>query len=242
MLLLPILSLAAAASPPPADLMRRLAAHDERSQALRKRVVTRMTIVSEELDKEGNPTKRNEAALLLAFQGDREVATVLRATDGGKDVTEEARRKQKDSEGQKAEGNSLSVKMTSPFAAAEQDKYTFEVLDAGDAQVRIRFAPRGEPSPELWTGDALVDSVSGEVISVRSQPSKPPRFVDSMSLELELGATVEGTRMPSKVSFRGEGGFLFIRKRMRGTTEFAYEAPAAAAPVRGLTPAAPPRG
>lgn len=229
--LLPILTLLAAASAPPADLLQRLAAHDERSQALHRRVATRMTIVGEELDKKGSPTKRTETEVLLTFQGDREVATILKSTEDGKDVTDEARKKQ---QSPKAEGDSsISVKMSSPFSTAEQGKYAFEVVDADPARMRIRFAPRGEPSPELWTGEAVVDPAAGEVVSMRSQPSKPPRFVDSMSMELELGARLQGTRMPSKVAFRGEGGFLFIRKRVRGSTEFAYEAPPAAGPGAG---------
>lgn len=224
--LMPTLTLLAVAAPAPADLLQRLAAHDERSQALSRRVATRMTIVGEELDKKGNPTKRTETAVLLTFQGDREVATIVKSTEDGKDVTEEARKKQGNPKPE--DDSSGSMKMKSPFSAAEQAKYVFEVIEADPSRMRLRFAPKGKPSPELWTGEAVVDPAAGEVVSMRSQPSKPPRFVDSMSMELELGARLQGTRMPSKVFFRGEGGFLFIRKRFRGSSELAYESPAGA--------------
>jgi len=228
---LSVLPFLVAGTPASADLLQRLAAHDGRARETRKRLVTRITIVGEELDGHGKATRRTETVVRVVFRGDREVTEVLRSTDDGKDVTESVREKQKNPSGTRSDQDpSIAVRMESPFAIEEQGKYAFEMLgvDPATSLARIRFSPRGDPRPELWTGEAVVDARAGEVVSMRSRPSKPPRFVDSMSTEIELGRTVDGTRMPSKVAFRGEGGFLFIRKRVRGWTEFAYTAPGGA--------------
>lgn len=219
------LPLLVAGSAAPAALLERLAAHDLRARETRKRLVANIAIVGEELDSRGRPSRRTETLVRVAYRGDREITEIVRATEDGKDVTDAAREKQRSSGSAKGgQEPSPPMKVDSPFAGEEQGKYAFEVLevDAATSRARIRFSPRGEPRPELWTGEAVVDVRQGQLVSMSSRPSKPPRFVDSLSLDVELGIEVEGTRMPSKVAFRGEGGFLFIRKRLRGWTEFEY--------------------
>jgi hypothetical protein len=75
--------------------------------------------------------------------------------------------------------------------------------------------------PGRVTGPALctawVDSIAGEVLTIRFSPTKKPRFVDDIDIAIHFDSKTSLGRAPSKVTFEASGGFLFIKKRYRGT-------------------------
>ena len=66
-------------------------------------------------------------------------------------------------------------------------------------------------------GSAWVDETAREVLSMGFSFSKNPMFVDHVEVSVVFGLPTPLGRGPSKVSFDGKGGFLFIHKHMRGS-------------------------
>jgi hypothetical protein len=212
-----------AASPVPPELLDKLAAHDQKARSIRNRLALVISSTAEEMDNDYQTTARHESVIRMVVIDGKETPQIIRATKDGVDVTEERRQKVKERE--KSKEGKQSMQMESPFAASERAKYTFEALgtDATTSMVRIGFGPKEGPTTELWSGEALVDPQTGELVSLFGRPSKLPTLIDAMSMQLLYDARVEGTRMLSQITFAGEGGVLFVHKRMRGTTRFSYE-------------------
>jgi hypothetical protein len=74
-------------------------------------------------------------------------------------------------------------------------------------------------------GDAAVDPETGDVLHMSMRPSKNPRFVDHLFMELEFAAPTPAGRALSKLSARGDGGFAFIHKRFAVVTTFSNYQP-----------------
>ena len=120
--------------------------------------------------------------------------------------------------------------VATPFASTEQPKYHFSVVgpDSADASLlRIHFEPTGgQKSDKLFIGDALVDLTSGELISVSGRPSENPSHVNRLEMRLEFNGESPLGRVLGKLTMRGDGGFLFIKKHFRATTVFSsFELP-----------------
>jgi hypothetical protein len=234
----PLVALAPAARADEPDLpalLKRLGAHAEAARRAGESISMTCTDRQEEIDGDGKVKGWYEAVSRVTRAGGREVEEIKRATEDGKDVTEEARKELAEkSAGKGDKGATITVKM--PFRPEEQGKYAFTLKGPapGDpSKLLIHFAPAGKPATELLVGHALVDPVKGEVLKMTSRPSKYPTFVSNGSGEIDYGATPFGPVIV-RSSFQGEGGILFLRKRVRGTKR-CYDF--AAAP--GAPPPAP---
>lgn len=98
-------------------------------------------------------------------------------------------------------------------------RYTFRIEEIDvkhPYRQLIEFTPKS-PADDTAYGTAWVDTVAGEVLTIRFSPNKKPRFVDDIDIAIHFDSKTSLGRAPSKVTFDASGGFLFIRKRYRGT-------------------------
>lgn len=237
-------ALAAATTPAPAEadpalapLLQRLAEAERARKARSEGRATETTIVTEELDKEGKPEKRTEMVLRRTVKDGQATTELVRQLVDGKDVTEEHRKKfeerqrerkaqaAKDKAAGKESRRGLSFDM-SPFAAGEQPRYAFEPLPARPSDPpghqRIALRPRGKAEETMLKGEALVDVAAGELVRFDGTLAKLPRFADRVQLTLEFGPTELPGRDLTRTRMEGEGGLLFVRKRVRSDTRIAY--------------------
>ena len=152
------------------------------------------------------------------------VIKVIRYTEDGKDKTADAqvkaterRAKQLGDPDLQAEARKRDIKL--PFLVSEQPRYVFSVLErdaATPTRVRIAFSPK-VPAENAIKGSAWVDEGEREVLSLGFSFSKNPTFVDHVDITILFGLATPLGRAPSKLTFEGRGGFLFIRKHFRGT-------------------------
>jgi hypothetical protein len=210
----------------PEALMAGLAQHAERFEEMKRRGAFTMTGRMEEVDGDGKASDWKEIQLRSTptpAPMDR-ITNVLRYLDNGKDETADAQKRAterrvkrlKDPDKQ-AEERKKDLKL--PFLASEQGRYLFTIAEH-DAQkperVRVAFVPK-TPAENAIKGSAWVDETEREVLSIGFSLSKNPTFVDHVEIKIVFGLPTELGRAPSKLSFDGRGGFLFIRKHYRGT-------------------------
>ncbi len=217
------------AAAPNAALVERLTAHADRLEALTKNASMTMTVRGEELDGDGKPKSTFERVTRQTVKEGQSSQELLKAVEDGRDVTEERRREQAEKGKKKEEGDqkgrkSVSIGAALPFGKKEVEKYEYALLAPSQANpglVRIAFKPRGAKSGELMIGDALVDPEKGELVRLSMRPSKNPRFVDHLVIELEFGAITPAGRALSRLDARGDGGFLLIHKWFHVETLFS---------------------
>lgn len=163
-----------------------------------------------------------ESVERVVIRGKDTEREVIRFVRDGKDDTagEKKRRAEAKAAPPRKGGGSIRIGAKSPLDAAEQPKHRFTLVGPDPAdpnRVRIRFEPKGKPSPETSIGEAVVDASTGAIVRVRYRPADNPKFVDRMDIQMEYGAeTPEGPAL-SRVSIEGAGGLLFVKKRMKVT-------------------------
>jgi hypothetical protein len=156
-----------------------------------------------------------------------EISELRRFVRDGKDsLAEEKARREKASakSSGKEDSSSRSFRVSSPFTADGLPRYRFTITgpDPQDsALLLVAFAPRGAASPELFIGEASVDPVSGTARWIRLRPSKNPRHVTRMDVEMVYGLEAPGGPALSRVKVSGEGGLLFIKKSYRSDSTFS---------------------
>jgi hypothetical protein len=143
---------------------------------------------------------------------------VVRYTHNGKDKTDEAREKAAARRGRKKKAD-RAKDLHLPFLASEQPRYVFTLAERDGAhpeRMRIEFRPR-EIAEDALKGSAWVDTNMNEVLSMGFSFSKNPAFIDHVEVTLVFGMPTPLGKAPSRISFDGRGGFLFVHKHYRGT-------------------------
>jgi hypothetical protein len=217
---------ASASSGVPEALMAGLAQHAARFEDMKKRGAFTMTGRMEEVDGDGNASDTKEIQLRSTptpAPMDR-ITNVIRYTENGKDKTADAQKRATERRAKRlgdpdkqAEERKKDLKL--PFLATEQARYVFAIAERDavtPSRVRVAFAPK-TPAENAIKGSAWVDENEREVLTIGFSFSKNPTFVDHVEIKITFGLPTELGRAPSKLSFDGRGGFLFIRKHYRGT-------------------------
>ena len=228
----------AAPAPAPAvdlgPLLQRLAEAERAREARAENRTMEVTTVSEELDGKGQPEKRTETVVRRTVKEGKATSELVRVLEDGKDVTEakrakfEERQREAARKGQKARGGGTrGVRLeASPFAPDEQPRYQFEPRPARPSDPaghqRIALRPRGKPEEGMLQGEAVVDAAAGELVRFEGTLAKLPRFADRVSLAFEFGPVGPTGHELTRTRVDGEGGLLFVRKRVRAETRFAY--------------------
>jgi len=212
---------ASAGAAVPASLLQGLAKHADAFEQMKRRGAFTFSGKMEELDGDGKPSEVKEIVLRATPRRDPElqpITDVVKYVENGTDKTAEAREKSK-------ERNAKPTKKKKdrdyrlPFLASQQPRYVFTLAERDPVhaeRVKIAFVPL-EPAEDALKGSAWVDETAGEVLSVGFSLSKNPTFIDHIEVTIVFGLPTPLGRAPSRLSFDGRGGFLFIRKHYRGT-------------------------
>ncbi len=219
MLLTLVLSLALTAEPkpPPAELMARLAAHNDGMEKLVDRYTLVIDASSSEDDSDGKPLHKLHSVSRQVSVNGKPRTKVISATRDGKDNLEQAQ-KEATKEDEKDDRH------PSPFISTEQPKYRFtELGPTPEGLLRIVFSPKSGPSSDFLEGEAVVDPQAGELVKMRCRLSKNPAFVDKLEMTMSFDASVDGKRAISAMTIDGAGGFLFYQRRGSAVLGFSYE-------------------
>jgi hypothetical protein len=208
---------AARADPPSPELMAKLAAASAGFEQLRKRATYAIDSRIETLDDDGRVTTVETRSAHVVREGTTTHLVVVNATKDGKDWSEQARKSAR--EDAKDARDPKKRRPEIPFLASQQSRYIFDVVGADPncpGHLRIAFTPK-EPDVHSVEGSAWVDRNDGLFLSAGFKLSKPGMFVDYVLVTLEVGATTELGPAPSRITFEGKGGFLFVHKHIRGS-------------------------
>ena len=223
----------AASADVPAALMQGLAQHAARFEEMKRRGAFTMSGKIEEVDGDGHPEEVKEILLRsmpTPAPMDR-ITTVVRYLENGKDKTADAqkraterRNKRLKDPDEQAEAKKKDLRL--PFLASESGRYVFTIAERDPAapnRIRIAFVPQ-TPAENAIKGSAWVDESEREVLSLGFSLSKNPTFVDHVEVTIVFGLPTQLGRAPSKISFDGRGGFLFIHKHFRGVATLSEPA------------------
>lgn len=219
----PLLLLTLAAAPD-AALLDRVAERTKALEAFTQNATVTLKVASDELDSDGKSEKHTELIFKVSRKDGKPSRELVSATEDGKDIAEKTRKDLDEAKEKNGNGNGNGKGQASPFHPDERAKYAFALLPPSDKApglVRIAFQPAGEKSDKVMIGDAAVDPETGDVVRMSMRPSKNPRFVDHLYLELEFDAQTPAGRALSKLSARGSGGLLFVKKRFAVVTTFS---------------------
>ena len=203
---------AAAASTQLDVVLDKLEQHAARFEKMKRRASYTLTGKMERVDGSGNVAETREMTVKVNGMA----AEVVRYVEDGLDKTADERAK-RGGNGRMSTGRVARMRL--PFLATERPRYTFRIKEV-DAKypyrLLVEFSPK-TPADDTALGTAWVDARAGEVLTIRFSPTKKPRFVDDIDIAIHFDSQTTLGRAPSKVTFEASGGFLFIRKRYRGT-------------------------
>lgn len=210
-------SLSGLAAEPDPELMKKLAAHQERIGRVLKNGTMLVKTHAEELDSDGKPKSSHDALVRTTARDGKRTEEVVSATADGRDVRADVQKRRDSGE---ADGHRMTLEDL-PFEASQQPLYQFTLGPrSADGLIEISFAPRN-PGEKKLTGSARVDPVAGELVSMNARPAKLPMFVDHIDIHTECNGRVDGSRMLSRMSVAGEAGFWLVKKRFRATIDFS---------------------
>ena len=206
------------------SLLLGLAQHAQRFEDMKRRGAFTMSGRIEEVDGSGQASDTKEILLRSTptpAPMDR-ITNVIRYLENGKDKTADAQKRATERRLKRLKDPDLQAEakkkdLRLPFLASEQSRYVFTIAERDDPQgrVRVAFAPK-VPAEDALKGSAWVDEKDREILSTGFSFSKNPTFVDHVEITIVFGLPTQLGRAPSKVSFDGRGGFLFIHKHFRG--------------------------
>lgn len=200
----------AAAQPPDAELLARLGKQATGFEDLFKRATFKVHAVVEELDGDGKVASRKTVVSHVEANGTTRHRVIDSCTKDGEDCKAKEEERVRKEEAKHDDDDDDD--MRSPFLPAEQARYVFDqvAVDSTDpARVKITFSPKS-PDKHSVAGEAWVDTGAGGVVSAAARLVKTPMFVDWVHVSVELGAPTPVGPAPSKMTFEGQGGFLFI--------------------------------
>jgi hypothetical protein len=212
-------SRAASASPPPPELMARLAEYAARLDSMRTHASYHVEGELSTLDRSGKPDSRKAMDARVDTDGKTPRLVVLHYTEDGEDKTADARQKALEREEKRRKEKKDKTRLRIPILATEQPRYVFDQVEVDPAEpfrVKLSFVPRVQGDDTI-EGSAWVDTRSGSLLSAGFKMSKTSMFVDYVHFTVEFGESTPLGTAPSTVHVEGQGGILFFRKRFQGT-------------------------
>lgn len=206
-------------------LLDRLAEHQTRVDVFLGEASLVTTTTNREVDARGRPVHVIEVVTRTRqVEGEEQVALV-RVREDGVDRTDDYRRRGEIPDGRSDGGSQINL--GSPFSEALRRRYRFGPVSPVSAErphlIRISFAPRETAAQGLLIGEAVVDVSRGEPLSITARPAVLPTLATRVDMKLEYGLRSPVGPLLSRVEADGEGGLLFIRKRVLSTTTYAVE-------------------
>lgn len=198
----------------------------------------RVTILSQMLNRRGEPYSVTELFFSLRLDGEGKVQAELeRALKNGQDTTEKVRSKvtiRAPEEGMEpGDDNTYSVSLSdSPFDPERQHDVTVAAAPEKlrlfgcrcrryNFTYRTHIVRKGEPVALTWRGMAWLQEESGLPVKLEFTLDPLPGLLRSL-WSIYVYDTANPERWVAKqVSISGHGGFLFLIKRFRTTTTFS---------------------
>lgn len=209
----------------PGDVMAGLAQHAARFEDMKRRGAFVFSGRLEEVDGDGKASDWRELVVRVTPRPDPNLSAltnVIRYVENGKDKTDEARKKDEERKTKpKKKDRDKDIKL--PFLASEQARYVFTMGERDPvhpSRVKVAFFPK-EPAEDAIKGSAWVDDADREILSMGFSFSRNPTFIDHVDVTIVFDLATPLGRAPSRVTFDGRGGFLFIRKHFRGVATFS---------------------
>jgi hypothetical protein len=205
-------------------LVARAARHAAQFEEMKRRGSFMLSGRMEELDRKGKVDVTKEMVVRVTATPATRQTEILRYTENGADKTAEARTKadksraerdKKEAKEKKTNFNDLHL----PFLASEQPRYVFTLAERDPAlptHVRVSFVPVA-PAEDALKGSAWLDETTGEVLTMGFSPTKNPSFVDHVDVTMRFDLATPLGRAPSSVAFDVRGGFLIVKKHLRGS-------------------------
>jgi hypothetical protein len=211
----------AAAAPPDPQLMVQLGHHAEAFKQLMTAANFTFETFIEKLDSDGKVTSTRTKLGHVEHDAEGGHERVIRCVEDGQDITADEQKKALKQDAERHEKRRQLEEdddLRPPFIPAEQARYVFEQIgvDPHDpTRLEIRFVPK-QPDKTSMEGTAWVSTASGTVLSLSAKLNKPPLFVDWVQFSAEFGASSSLGPAPSRFTFEGSGGLLFIHQHLRG--------------------------
>ncbi len=206
-----------AAAPSP-DLIRKLAAHAAGFEKMKKHASYAVDGKLEGLSRDASKTESlKEMQARVVADGTKVKFDIVRYAEDGADKTEEAKKKQREREAERAKKNEPKKDFHMPFLDTEQARYNFDQTETDPSdpnRVKITFVPK-ERAETTIEGSAWVDATLGTVLSAGFKMSKTPTFVDYVHITVEFGAPTALGPAVSRIHLDGKGGILFWAKLFR---------------------------
>jgi hypothetical protein len=190
------------------------------------RIVTK----NAEMDKEWQPTKTTITTMLVKSVDNVLSSVVLKAEeieDGvTKDITQEVaeqtqeqieRSNERRIDQKSREETEESSNQLFPFDENKRAKFAFHRLDDTSINERPVFlieAVAKEKEENLFEGKYYIDQETYDVLKAQIKPSKNPRFVKELDMDIDYEVLLEGNRIERKSRTRVNGGPFFKRVRM----------------------------
>jgi hypothetical protein len=198
-------------------LLVRLAGHAARFEEMKRRASFTLAGHIEEVDGNGAVDGSKDLVVRFTATPTESIREIVRYLEDGADKTAEARKKaaERKKRGHKPAGRDVHL----PFLASEQPRYVFSLAErdrSNPSLVRVAFHPK-KAARDAYKGSAWVDARDGEILSMGFSPSKNPIFVEHIDVTMRFDLRTALGRAPSKLTFEGKGGVLFVRKHFRGT-------------------------
>ncbi len=179
--------------------------------------------------KDGTVESDSTVKFRTVDKGDELDMELLSAVENGKDVTEEARKKneeeKKDSKERK-DGEPLSVSIgDNPFDPGVQKSvkavYKMDVVVDGRAASIFTFTEKSPDGKSMLKGRAWLDSTTGMPIKVESTTDPLPDHVEKMTTTTRYKTTQDGLWVPESCLIAGEAGFLWMHFSSETKVQFA---------------------
>jgi hypothetical protein len=198
-------------------LLARLAGHAARFEEMKRRASFTLAGHIEELDGNGAVDGSKDLVVRFTATPTESIREIVRYLEDGADKTAEAQKKAaaRKKSGHKPAGRDVHL----PFLASEQSRYVFSLAErdrSNPSLVRVAFHPK-KAARDAYKGSAWVDARDGEILSMGFSPSKNPIFVEHIDVTMRFDLRTALGRAPSKLTFEGKGGVLFVRKHFRGS-------------------------
>ncbi|MCX6558128.1 MAG: hypothetical protein NTW95_11995 [Candidatus Aminicenantes bacterium] len=198
----------------------------------------KMSILSEMLDRKGRPDSITQMVFNIVLDGRGKARTeLLQAFKDNKDVSAEMKKKMETSE--EPDGKNAKKKDTftisladSPFNPDKQHQVTVQATGEKqllfektcrrfDFSFQTEIVQKSKKENLTWVGKAWLDENSGIPVKLEFSFEPLPKHVYSLWTIYMYETTVSGDWYLKEIKVQGHGGFLFIKKGFRSTTNFS---------------------
>jgi hypothetical protein len=196
------------------------------------RIVTK----NAEMDEEWQPKKTIITTVIIKSVDNMlssEVLEAMETEDGAiNDITEKIakqteeqieRTNKQTSEQMEQKGTENSPDPRIPFDEGKRPKYTYHRLDDAVINERPVFlieAVAKEKDQGLFEGKYYIDQETYDVLKAQVKPSKNPKFVKELDMDIDFEVLPEGNYIEKKSKTRVNGGPFFKRVRMIFEVEY----------------------